>query len=71
MAITREGGSGGADTGGVRAALGEDRRSNEAGGDGSPIVDESEGEEVGVVDVYGLREVEYGESPEGLQSACG
>ena len=68
MAIAREGGSGEAETGGVRAALGEDRRSNEAGVDGSPIVGDSEGGEVDVAGIYGLREVEYGGSPVGLQS---
>ena len=32
------GGSGGTETGGVRAALGEDEGSNEAGGDGSAVM---------------------------------
>ena len=44
MGIAGKRSSSGTETGGVRAALGEDRRSNEAGGDGSPpLVTQREG----------------------------
>ena len=57
MEIARERSSGGTDTGGVRAALGEDRGSNEDGGDGSSTVGDSEAGEMGVAGVYGIHEV--------------
>ena len=47
-------------TGGVRAALGKDRRSNEAGSDWSPTVDDTRTGLMGVAGVYGMREVEHG-----------
>ena len=67
--ITRKGGSGGTETGGVRAALGEDRGSNEAAGDGSTTMGAAERGGMGVKGVYGKREVEYGGSIVGFQGA--
>ena len=67
--IARETGRGGTETGEVRAALGDDRESNEAGGDGSATMGDPEGGEVGVTVVYGIREVEYGGPIAGFQGA--
>ena len=58
MEVPGKGSSGGTGTGGVSAALGNDRRNNEAGGDGSPSVDEPKTGEIGVAGVYGIRLVE-------------
>lgn len=49
--------SGGSDVGEVRAALGDERRSNETGGDGRSTVGDPESGEVGVAGVYGTLEV--------------
>lgn len=70
MEIAGKGSSGGTGTGGVRAALGKDMRSNESGGDWSPIVDDPRAREVGVAGVYGILKVEYGGSC-GFQGAGG
>ena len=67
--ITRKGGSGGTETGGVRAALGEDEGSTEAGGDGSAAMGGPGRGEMGVTGVYGIREVEYGGPIAGFQGA--
>ena len=67
--IARKGGRGGTETGGVRAALGEDRGSNEAGGDRKTTMGDPERGEMGVTGVYGIREVEHGGSIMGFQSA--
>ena len=71
MGIAKERSSGGTDTEGVRAALGEDRGSNEAGGDGSSTMSDRERWEMDVAGVYGVREVEHGGSIVGFQGAGG
>ena len=48
MEIARKRGSGGTETGGIRASLGEDRGSNEAGGDGSTTMGDPERGEMSV-----------------------
>ena len=60
--IARKESSGGTDTGGNRAVLGEDSGRNEANRDGSSTIGDPERGEMGVAGVYGLREVEYGRS---------
>ena len=53
-----KGSGGGTDTGGGSAALGKDRRRNEAGVVGSPTVDDPKTGEMDVANVYGIRKVE-------------
>ena len=52
MEIARKRGSGGTETGGIRASLGEDRGSNEAGGDGSTTMGDPERGEMSVADAW-------------------
>ena len=66
---SKERSSNGTETGRVRAALGEDRGSNEASGDGSATIGNPERGEMGVTGVYGTHEIEYGGSNVGFQGA--
>ena len=67
MEEAREGGSGRAGSGGIRAALRKNRGSDKAGGDGSTAVGDPEREKVGVACIHGLREMEYGRPPLGVK----
>lgn len=58
MRIAGKEGIDGTDTGSVRAALGKDRRGNEAGGVGSATVDDPKTAEMGVAGVHGTIKVE-------------
>ena len=63
MKGAREGGSGRAGSRIIRAALGKDRGSGKAGGDGSAAVGDPERRKVGVAGLRGVRGIEYGRSP--------
>ena len=71
ISMTREGGSGGANIGGIRSAFGEDKRSDEDGRDGSSRGSDPEGGDVGLAGAQGVNEVEYAGSPVRPQRAGG
>lgn len=59
MEIGEKGRRGGADTGGIRNALGKDSRSNTAGSNWMPTVDDTRTGQMDVVGVHGTGKADY------------